>query len=192
MSLAGLLSALERDTETRIAAELAAAEAEAAALLEETTRRLARCREAALREADEASERERQGALARTAREVRREVMESREAAIRRILGRLRQLVADPGAAGAPGAALARLASAALEYVPGEPSAIRASPAALGSLRDHLPAAGHRFIPDPALGAGVIVTTEDSRVTVDATLDGWLSAREPEVRMHIVRLLEQA
>ncbi len=191
MSLAGLLGALERDTADRIAAELAAAEAEAAAIREKAGRRLARRREATLHEADEALERQRQGELARTTRQVRSKVMESREAAIGRILQRLRLLVADPGASGLQPAVLEALVAAALGFVAGEPSVIRGSPALLEALRDHLPNAGHRLIADPAVGTGVIVTTEDGRVTVDATLAGWLTAREQEVRMLIVRLLQE-
>ncbi len=191
MSLAGLLGALERDTADQIAAELAAAQAEAAAIREEAGRRLTRRREAALLEADQVLERQRRGDLARTTHQVRRTVMDSREAAIGRILQRLRLLVADPGAGGLQPEALQALAATALGFVAGEPSVIRGSPALLESLQDQLTTAGHRLVADPDVGAGVIVTTEDGRVTVDATLAGWLSAREQEVRMLIVRLLEE-
>lgn len=118
--------------------------------------------------------------------------MESREAAIGQVLGRLRRLVADPAAGGHSAPALLRLVSAALGYVAGEPSHVRAHPAPLETLRDQWSGAGPRLLPDPAMGAGVIVASEDGRVTVDATLAGWLAAREPEVRMLIVRVLEEA
>lgn len=191
MSLAGLLAALERDTEDRVAAGLAAAGEEASAIREESGRHLARQREAALREAGDALARERQGELSRTTRRVRGEVMESRETAIGRVIERVRGLAAHPDAAVMPPAVLAALTAAALGFVAGEPSVIRGNAALLASLADQLGNAGHRLEDDPGVGAGVIITTGDGRVTVDATLVGWLSAREQEVRMIIGRLLEE-
>lgn len=187
MSLTGLLGALQHDTAARIAAELAAAEAEAATIREESGQRLARRRDQAMRESNEALESERQRELALTTRRVRSEVMEGREQAIARILARLRHLVTTGEAEPMSPALRQQLISSALDYVPGEPATIRGAPPELAAADG----AHHRLIADPAVGAGVIVATEDGRVTVDASLAGWLTAREPEVRMLIVGLLEQ-
>jgi len=191
MSLAGLISALEQDAEARIAAELELARAEAAAVGDESARRLAALRERATGDTRARLEQHRHRELAIARRDARGSVMASRAKAIGRVRERLHALALAPEEAAAP-AVLERLAMAALGYVEGEPAVVRGAPALLEQLRPHLPdGAAVRLAGDTAVPAGAVVATEDGRVTVDATLAGWIAAREAEVRLLIARALEE-
>lgn len=193
MSLAGLLGALERDAEARMAADRQAAAHEVAELHAESERRLSQRREAATRAATATLEEARARELALATRRVRSTVLESRERALDRVLQRIHALAAAPGADAAGNTGLLELASAALSYVEGESALVRATPELVLPLSQRLTSEPRpRVVADPTIPAGAIITTEDGRVTVDATLAGWLQSREPEIRMLIVRLLERS
>lgn len=193
MSLAGLLGALEHDAESRIAADLEAAAREAAAIQVESERRLSQRREARTRAVTASLAERRAEALALATRRVRGTVLESRDRAISRVLESIRSLATAPVADAVDRTHLLDLAREALGYVDGETAILRASPDLVPSLGQSRGAGSRiRVLPDPTIAAGSIIGTEDGRVTVDATLAGWLETREPELRIVIARMLEQA
>ncbi len=192
MSLAGLLGALEHDAESRIAADLDAAAREAAAIRLESERRLGQRREATTRAVTARLAERRAEALALATRRVRGMVLESRERAMNRVLEHIRALARAPVADAVDRTHLLALAREALGYVDGETAILRASPDLVPPLGQSRGTGSRiRVLPDPTIPAGAILGTEDGRVSVDATLAGWLEAREPELRIVIARMLEQ-
>lgn len=193
MSLAGLLGALEHDAESRIAADREAAAREAAAIRLESERRLSQRREATTRTVTASLAERRAEALALATRRVRGTVLESRDRAINRVLERIRSLATVPVTDALDRTHLQELAREALGYVDGETVILRASPDLVPALGQSRGAGSRiRIHPDPTITAGSIIGTEDGRVTVDATLAGWLEGREPELRIIIAQMLEQA
>jgi vacuolar-type H+-ATPase subunit E/Vma4 len=192
MALAELLSALERDVETRVSAELAAAQAEADRVTRDVDARIAAQREQVLtRHADETRARLAHH-LAETRASARRELLSARERMLRDVFDtartRLAVLVDDP----AYRASLASQVSEALSYLDGHADLTAVcSPGLVEVMRRAL--GEHPLVdvvPDPAVGTGFRIATADGKVDVDQTLEVRLTRMQDIVAMEIVRILE--
>jgi vacuolar-type H+-ATPase subunit E/Vma4 len=188
MALAELLAALEREAEARLAGELATATAEAAAIAGTARARLEQRRVEELAHAMARHRAEAEQQWSHASRAAERSVLASREALLERVLTRVRQRLSDPQPLGEADAALTAMVMDAMAYAGSEPVEIRAAP---GLCERITRAVGTRpgltVRPDPTVGAGSIVTTQDGRLTVDASLAGRLTALEAEARILILQ-----
>ncbi len=188
MALPELLAALEREAETRIAGELEAAKAEAAAITAAAGARLTRRREDALGRATTLLRAESEQRWALASRAAERSVLASREGMLERVLTRVRERLSTATVAQAAGALLQGLLQDALAYTGSEPADIRTAPQASARVAQALDGRpGVTVVPDRTVGSGSIVATSDGRLTVDASMAGRLAAREAEARIYILR-----
>ncbi|MFP3940797.1 MAG: V-type ATP synthase subunit E, partial [Thermoanaerobaculia bacterium] len=136
--------------------------------------------------------------------EALRRILEAREAALERVFEAAREELEAALAGDRRDPILERLLAEALACFGDTPVLVRCPPGFQGPVQEAVdrlaaapggdrPRAGReiRVVEDPAVAGGVVVTSPDRRLEVDATLPGRLSALRPELAMDVAAHLEE-
>jgi vacuolar-type H+-ATPase subunit E/Vma4 len=193
MALDQLLAVLLDEAETEAKAILAAARTEAQAILDRSSAELDERRKRQQQELEAGSQRSIASALVTARGAARREELLARE----RLLARVVRAAADrfPEMAGNPQfrERLPGLVAPALECLGDRPGTIHCLPGlmeVIGPLLADRP--GLKLAPDPAVGTGFRLTSDDGALVIYATLEDRVQRLDRLVRQEIVSRLGQA
>lgn len=190
-----LLEQLRADTAREVARRLEVARTESARLVADAEARSAQAHEGALAQHTRDAESDRASALARAQQEHAGVVLAARAAAIDRIFvtaaARLESLHDDPRLP----ALLARLLQQTLPFLPDGPATVRYSPSIASLVQSAVAAAGRPELsvqPAEGMSLGVIVTSGDGGLSVDATLARRLARSRGELAIELASRLQEA
>jgi vacuolar-type H+-ATPase subunit E/Vma4 len=189
--MAQLVAALEADVKRKVTEELEAGRALAERILRTAQERVARERAELLAERETSTRRRLALQAAESEARLRRHLLEAREAALSRVLDRVRQDLAELQTSGAYRQALADELADAFAYVAGEADiVVRGAPGLAPMLARLLDGRPLRLEPDATITAGFRILANGGRIEVDKTLESRLRRMEPQLRIEIVRQLE--
>jgi vacuolar-type H+-ATPase subunit E/Vma4 len=193
MALEQLVEALQHQAEAEAAAILSSARTEAAALRSRSEADLT-ARRGALGAALEADRRSAvEVALASARHAARREVLEARNRLLERVFAAARTQFPDALQRPEYRATLPAQIAEALECLGKRDGTLHCHPALHQELERLLGArAGLRLFPDPAIGPGFKVVSQDGAVEIDGTLDDRLVRLATRVAVRVFAKLEAA
>lgn len=192
MALENLVAELEREGESKIAAQLEAARSEAARLEAEARSRRTEHRAQVLRERQLELQHETKQMVAIREREARKELLLARHRLLDRILQRMLELMpevvqSEPYLASLPGEL-----TSALSYLGPTGGLLRCSHRLSDALQTLVAAERHlKLTEDPALAPGFQVTSDDGTVLVDRTLPRRLDLEQARMRLEILQELHR-
>jgi vacuolar-type H+-ATPase subunit E/Vma4 len=189
VALSDLLRRLEEDADSRAAAMLSAAHAEAGRLEADSAAELTRRRTLALagREAELRASAASEAAIARRAAAA--ELLETRAALLDRVFERVDASLAERRATAAVLDCAAGDLAAALEYLDGKGTA-RCRPELVDWLRGRLPAGSVFTVePNPSAGVGAVLRAPDGSVEIDATVEQRLARLRAQLEVVALGML---
>jgi vacuolar-type H+-ATPase subunit E/Vma4 len=191
MALEDLIQALRREADEEVAAILAAARTEVNAIHGQSEADLA-ARRGALQAKQDAERRSAvELALAVARRDARREVLEARARLLDRVFSAARTRFTGALVVAEYRAALPAQLADALGCLGDRPGTVRCHPDLLQELRRLVGnRTGIRVLPDPAVGSGFKVASEDGGVVIDGTLEDRLARLETRIKQEVLAQLE--
>lgn len=193
MALDDLIAALHREAEAEAAAIRAAARAEVDAIQRRTDTDLdeRRARVAGVRERDRQVAVEL--ALVSARHSARREHLEARRRALARVLDAVRQRFPQALASEGFQGALPGQLEEALHCLGARPGTLRVHPTLLDPAGGAVAGQSHlTLVPDPAIGAGFLLQSDDGAVEINGTLEDRLERQASRIALEIMAALEHA
>jgi vacuolar-type H+-ATPase subunit E/Vma4 len=186
-----LRAAIEAEGSARIAAILRGAELEASLLRREASSKARQRQSDELRDLEAQLRHEANARIAEARAEARKQVLDAREAFIRRVFDGAREAVSSEAEASALHAAWIARAERALDHMPPDGPIVFTCSSAVAPLLE--PALvgreGVRVESDPELPAGFRATGPNGAVVVDATFPSLLEMDRPLLAIEVLRRL---
>jgi len=183
-----LIARMRQDAQARVAALLAEADSEVAALVVASAEASSRDREQvlAVRRAARQSAFDVERAVARRSAAAR--VLSAQHAFLDRVFARAESLAADGGSDARYLDALPRHVAAVVRHLGGRPTTLRCRPALAVHLRSLIADMPHvEPIADDTLPAGFTAAVRDGSCTIDCTLSARLSALRPQLEAGLLK-----
>lgn len=193
MALDHLIQVLQREAEAEIAAIELAARTEAETIRARTETDLTAQREKVLAERDERRRVIVEQALAAARRGARRSVLEARERLLGRVLAAARERFPAMLEAAEYRAGLPPQVVESLECLGDRAGTLRCHPGLQQELERLVGARpGVSIVPDPAIGSGFKLVSDDGAMMIDATLEDRLTRLEIRIRQTVAAELGSA